>query len=169
MRSRALVAAAGLLSVLAGATVVPAAAAAADPLTAVPTTRLLSVQGHGWGHGRGMSQNGAYGAAAKYGMTSAQILGFYYPGTRPTTIADRTVRVQLRSQEAAGGSSGLDVENPGQLAVQDEASKTSYLVSSATSSRWRVQPTTAGLRVQYLKATRWTTWGTFAGPLRLDA
>jgi len=168
MRS-ALAAAAGLLTVLTATTVLPAAPAAAESATAVPATRLLSVQGHGWGHGRGMSQNGAYGAAAKYSRSSAQILDFYYPGTRATTIADRTVRLQLRSQEGAGGASTLDVENPGQLAVRDDASKVSYLLSSGTSPRWRVQPTTAGLRVQYLKGGVWTTWRTFVGPLRLDA
>ena len=33
-----------------------------------------------FGHGVGMSQRGAQQMAAKYGMTSQQILGFYYPG-----------------------------------------------------------------------------------------
>jgi SpoIID/LytB domain protein len=168
MRSRVLTVAAGLLSVLAGTTVVPAASAAADSVSAVPASRMLSVQGHGWGHGRGMSQNGAYGAAARYHLSSAQILGFYYPGTRATKIANRLVRVQLRSQEAAGAA-GVVVENPGQLALRDDASNASYLVPSSTSSRWRVQPTIAGLRVEYLKGAQWTTWRTFAGPLRLDA
>jgi stage II sporulation protein D len=169
MRSRVLTAAAGLLSVLAGATVGPAASAAAESVSAVPASRVLSVQGHGWGHGRGMSQNGAYGAAARYHLSSEQILGFYYPGTRAMKIANRPVRVQLRSQEAAGGATGVVVENPGQLALRDDASKASYLVPSSTSSRWRVQPTTAGLRVEYLTAAQWRTWRTFAGPLRLDA
>src|SRR4051794_13652140 len=105
MRSRALVAAAGLLSVLAGATVLPAAsAAAAEAVSAVPASRGRSGQGPGGGHGRGMSQNGAYGAAAKYQLSSAQILGFYSPGTRATAVPNRTVRVQLRTQESAGAT-----------------------------------------------------------------
>lgn len=33
-----------------------------------------------FGHGVGMSQRGAQQMASKYGMTCAQILGFYYPG-----------------------------------------------------------------------------------------
>ena len=147
----------------------PAAAVTRDPAVAVPTTRLLPVSGHGWGHGRGMSQNGAYGAAARYHLTSAQILAFYYPGTRATTLADRPLRVQLRSLEAAGGASGIDVENPGTLALQDEATGTVYAVPRSTSARWRVQPTSASLRVQYLRGTTWTPWRTLVGPLRLDA
>jgi stage II sporulation protein D len=40
----------------------------------------LTLRGHGWGHGVGMSQYGARAlAAAGYGY--AQILGFYYPDT----------------------------------------------------------------------------------------
>ena len=169
MRSRTLAAAAGLISVVAGTVVLPASPAAADTVRAVPGSRVLSVQGHGWGHGRGMSQNGAYGAALKHGLSSTQILDFYYPGTRATTVPNRTVRVQLRTQETAGGGAGVEVENPGELALRDDASQTSYLLASTTSPRWRVQPTAAGLRVQYLNASQWTTWRTFAGPVRLDA
>jgi stage II sporulation protein D len=36
--------------------------------------------GHGWGHGVGMSQYGAKGMADQ-GFTYEQILDFYYPGT----------------------------------------------------------------------------------------
>src|SRR5690606_18341874 len=41
----------------------------------------LTLKGHGYGHGHGMSQYGAAGAARK-GLTAAQILAFYYPGTK---------------------------------------------------------------------------------------
>ena len=41
---------------------------------------LVKVDGHGWGHGRGMSQYGSLGAA-RAGLTSKQIMRFYYPGT----------------------------------------------------------------------------------------
>jgi SpoIID/LytB domain protein len=39
----------------------------------------FSIGGHGWGHGVGMSQYGAQGAA-KLGCTYAEILAAYYPG-----------------------------------------------------------------------------------------
>jgi len=171
-------AAAGVLAALPAslllAAATPASAVATrDVAAAVPTSRVLTVAGHGWGHGRGMSQNGAYGAATKFGRTSAQILDFYYPGTRSTRLAHRALRVQLRSQEAAGASTGVDVENPGQLTVRDEAGAKTYVVARTTSARWRVQPTAAGLRVLYLEAgpkgAAWTAWRTFAGPVRVDA
>ena len=46
----------------------------------VPATGSFTIAGHGFGHGHGMSQYGANGAARK-GLTHRQILGFYYPGT----------------------------------------------------------------------------------------
>ncbi|MDX6314557.1 MAG: stage sporulation protein, partial [Streptomyces sp.] len=59
-----------------------------------PANGILVFTGHGWGHGIGMSQWGAYGAATQ-GLTAAQILDFYYPGTTPTPI-DPNMRVRLQ-------------------------------------------------------------------------
>jgi SpoIID/LytB domain protein len=53
----------------------------AVPAAPAPATSGFIVQGHGWGHGLGMSQYGAQGAA-RLGCTHAQILGTYYTGTR---------------------------------------------------------------------------------------
>jgi stage II sporulation protein D len=44
-------------------------------------TSTFVLKGAGYGHGRGMSQYGAYGAAKK-GLAWPQILSFYYPVTR---------------------------------------------------------------------------------------
>jgi hypothetical protein len=41
----------------------------------VPANGKLALTGHGWGHGHGMSQYGAQGAALK-GLTYQQILAF---------------------------------------------------------------------------------------------
>ena len=46
----------------------------------ITPTSTIAVDGHGYGHGRGMSQYGSEGAA-RAGLTSAQIMDFYYPGT----------------------------------------------------------------------------------------
>src|SRR4029077_7344995 len=43
----------------------------------------VTIDGHGYGHGVGMSQWGAYGKA-KRGMKAADILAAYYGGIRPT-------------------------------------------------------------------------------------
>jgi len=89
-----------LVLALAGA--VATVVAMASPSAAVesysrPAGTTITVAGHGWGHGHGMSQWGAYGAATK-GLSSSQILAFYYPGTsRSTTYGNPFIRVQLRA------------------------------------------------------------------------
>jgi len=66
---------------------------------------LFLFSGHGWGHGVGMSQYGAYGYAL-HGATFQQILAHYYPGTTlgraPSTqfrvlLADHKKQVSLSS------------------------------------------------------------------------
>jgi len=54
----------------------------------------LIVTGHGWGHGVGMSQYGAYGFAL-HGWGYKRILFHYYPGTGMKTVGEPTVRVLL--------------------------------------------------------------------------
>ena len=92
----------------------PAPAAAADIYTP-PADGTWSIQGHGWGHGIGMSQWGAYGAALQ-GVSYTQILDFYYPGTTMRTIGNPVIRVLLGPQVvsssavtvwAPSGGSGL--------------------------------------------------------------
>jgi SpoIID/LytB domain protein len=61
-------------------------------------------RGHGWGHGTGLSQFGAEGAA-KLGCTYPEILGAYYPGSR-VVAAPMPDRVQLRLLD---GGSRVDV------------------------------------------------------------
>ena len=45
-----------------------------------PGATAITLTGHGFGHGNGMSQYGAHGAAQQ-GLTWQQIVAFYYPGT----------------------------------------------------------------------------------------
>ncbi|MDX6480925.1 MAG: hypothetical protein QOG85_1435 [Gaiellaceae bacterium] len=59
----------------------------------------LIVTGHGWGHGVGMSQWGAYGYAL-HGWKYSRILFHYYPGTTIAKMGEPRVRVLLR--EGAG-------------------------------------------------------------------
>jgi len=62
----------------------------------------VTLSGHGFGHGHGMSQWGAYGAAAVNHLSWQSILGFYYPGTRLANLGNPTIRVRL---DAAGSGS----------------------------------------------------------------
>ena len=53
---------------------------------------VVAFSGHGWGHGLGLGQWGAYGYA-KHGWTYDRILAHYYTGTTLGTVAAPTVRV----------------------------------------------------------------------------
>ena len=61
--------------------------------TARASTALI-VTGHGWGHGVGMSQWGAYGYAL-HGWNYKRILSHYYPGTKMGRTGEANVRVLL--------------------------------------------------------------------------
>ena len=63
------------------------------------------IDGHGYGHGIGLSQWGAYGYAVDLGWSSAQILDHYYGGTVAGAVApgeQMTVRLmRLDDQQTA--------------------------------------------------------------------
>ena len=65
----------------------------ASPVQAdIPSnSSVISIEGHGWGHGVGMSQYGAYSRALSVeegggGQSAEQILSFYYPGTSLSVV-----------------------------------------------------------------------------------
>jgi stage II sporulation protein D len=59
---------------------------------------LFLFSGHGWGHGVGMSQYGAYGYA-QHGWTYNQILDHYYPGTTLGPASVSSMRVLLAERK----------------------------------------------------------------------
>src|SRR4051812_11465068 len=59
---------------------------------------LFVFNGHGWGHGVGMSQYGAYGYA-QHGWTAQQILDHYYPGTTTGKAPVSAIRVLLADKK----------------------------------------------------------------------
>ena len=70
---------------------------------------LVTITGRGFGHGHGMSQWGAYGAASQ-GVGWQQIVDHYYPGTVRTPIGNPTVRVDVSGdlgQTAFSPAAGL--------------------------------------------------------------
>jgi SpoIID/LytB domain protein len=83
MRSRFLLVL-GLL--VTGTFVGTARPAAAAPEQVIPISGGITITGHGFGHGRGMSQYGAQGRAIQ-GVKWPQIVDFYYPGTTLTTVS----------------------------------------------------------------------------------
>src|SRR4051795_4347594 len=60
----------------------------------------LVVQGHGWGHGVGLSQYGAYGYALREGRDHRFILSHYYTGSSYGTAPGTRVRVRLKRARA---------------------------------------------------------------------
>jgi stage II sporulation protein D len=61
---------------------------------------LLLFTGHGWGHGVGLSQYGAFGYA-QHGWSAGQILSHYYPGTTIGKAPVSRVRVLLADRKRA--------------------------------------------------------------------
>jgi stage II sporulation protein D len=74
----------------------PVATARVDARTATGGSATFIVTGHGWGHGVGLSQYGAYGYAQK-GTGYARIVLHYFPGTELGDAPVSRVRVLLTS------------------------------------------------------------------------
>ena len=87
---------------------------AAPIATASP---LITLTGRGWGHGVGMSQDGAEGMARK-GATSSEILAHFYRGTKIDERTGQRIRVLLREASAvtiraeAGAKLWVDTADP---------------------------------------------------------
>lgn len=143
--TRSLIALAGVLA-LAGTAAPPARAD--DALT--PTDGKVVITGHGWGHGRGMSQYGAYGAA-KQGLTSEAILAFYYTGTALGSQANNTMRVWISGDT----DSKLHFRPASGLVVYDSAGKTLKLPTSSKYTKWRISRS-GSKRVLYYRNAKGT-------------
>ncbi|TFV87776.1 SpoIID/LytB domain-containing protein [Blastococcus sp. CT_GayMR16] len=150
----------GLLGVVAPAT--PAQAADWFP---VPSNRTYTIDGHGFGHGKGMSQRGAQGAAIA-GLDVNQILAFYYPGTTQTPIGAPSVRVQLTAtvtgDQRIDSAAGTTV-----MAIQDTATGDTVY---AEPGKFRVLTQNGRERVLRYDGSAWVDFPIagrpdFAGPL----
>jgi stage II sporulation protein D len=97
---------------LSGAPATPAAA---------PGGGTFFVSGHGWGHGVGLAQYGAYGYAL-HGWTYDQIVAHYYPGTDLGDAPVKRVRVLL-----AGAAKSVAISSRSPFTVRDGAGKTHKL------------------------------------------
>jgi stage II sporulation protein D len=84
---------------------------------------LLVFSGHGWGHGVGMSQYGAFGYA-QHGWTAQQILAHYYPGTTTGKAPVSQVRVLLADKKKT-----LTLSSTVPFSVRDGLGKTHTLAA----------------------------------------
>ncbi|MGB8021783.1 MAG: SpoIID/LytB domain-containing protein [Candidatus Nanopelagicales bacterium] len=124
-----------------------------------PADGVFRLVGAGWGHGRGMSQWGAYQAGVE-GRSHTQILAFYYPGTLLRKLPAASVRVLL------SGDTGADLvvrAASGLTATMTKASGTRTVTlparpsgCSVPATLWRARATRTGLKLQ----ARCRTWRT---------
>lgn len=160
---------AGLVVPLVGAHPAEASAAkAVSELYPRPADGVYDLAGHGWGHGRGMSQHGAYGAALQ-GHTADQITGFYYPGTAKAKVANSTIRVQITDD----GADTRVQNDAGKLTVR-EVSTGKTMTMPAGPTAWRAVVSGSAMYLQSLTGTVWTTEriggrASFPGPFVFSA
>jgi SpoIID/LytB domain protein len=111
----------------------PAAASAAQEFT---------FTGRGWGHGVGMPQYGAYGAA-KAGWDVGRILAYYYRGATIARADGGAVRVLL-----ASGRSRLRVRSPGDWQAVDETTTPNTAVALRPGAEYKLRPRGTGVALR---------------------
>jgi stage II sporulation protein D len=119
MPSRRLV----LLAFLAAALLGPAGASPQTPTPSTVEATTFVISGHGWGHGVGMAQWGAYGYA-KHGVAYDRILAHYYPGTTLAPSPVTKIKVLL-----VEGAKRVVVSSPEPFDVKDAAGAVHHLVA----------------------------------------
>jgi stage II sporulation protein D len=121
----------------------------------VPKARHVVLTGHGYGHGIGMSQYGAEGAA-RLGETWRDIVAFYYPGTQVST-AGGAVRVLV----TADTTSDAKVSPAANLRIRDLGTRQVWtLPARAAITRWRISP---NRWVQRYEGGTWRRWKQMSG------
>lgn len=125
----------------------------------VPANGAVTLAGHGFGHGHGMSQWGAYGAAAVDRLSSAQILSFYYPhttvATEPTSLH---VRVLLSATDSPATGHLQVFPAPGLTATYGGASHVlPTAVAGQPITAWRVTRYQGQLALGEQVAGAWQT------------
>jgi stage II sporulation protein D len=119
----------------------------------IPVGKQLLVRGHGFGHGHGMSQYGAQGAALQ-GLTYRKILNFYYPGTTWSTVTGN-VRVLITSDT----TSDLVVSPADGLTVRDLGTGSRYALPKVSGlKRWRISVGAGNKSLLSYLTKRWHRW-----------
>ena len=117
-----------LLVLVAGSAAHGRTSALAQPVPAGAATFMVT--GHGWGHGVGLSQYGAYGYAQK-GVGYEKIVLHYFAGTELGAAPVSRVRVLLTS-----GANSLDIGSTADFKVRDGTG----VVHTATAGNYTLKP-----------------------------
>jgi stage II sporulation protein D len=142
--SRRFLGAVTALIVMATSAVLTMTPAHADPAISA-RSGSFTIHGAGWGHGWGMSQYGAYGAALK-GLSWKQILAFYYRGTRLDKLPSGT---KIKVWVSADSDNSLRVLPASGLAVSDTAGHRYTVPTGSKYRSWRISRSGAGYRLSY--------------------
>jgi stage II sporulation protein D len=141
----------------------PPASAEQIPVSG-PTT--WTVTGHGWGHGHGLSQYGALGAANQ-GLGWKQILGFYYPGTK-LGRTHGTVKVLITADKK-----DVVVDAQDGLRLRPLTGKKTFVLAKVRprATRWRILPKGQKSIVSFRPrgGGGWTKWAAFTGEAEFTA
>jgi stage II sporulation protein D len=141
----------------------PAAPASADDPYDVPDTASITLTGQGEGHGRGMSQYGAY-SAARTGVKYREILRTYYPRTR-----FKQARGSIEVAIVGDDDRDLVVQHHDRLTVRSLASGRSWPADARGATRWRVVRNASGANVVSFFNGQWRSWKTIRGAVQLAA
>ena len=105
----------------------------------------VSIEGHGFGHGRGMGQYGALGYALNFGWDHRRILAHFYGGTEAGTRPNTEIDVHLRLADAGANRGTLD----GRPLVVDSGQSFSVGANSfAAAEAARITRTPAGWTIE---------------------
>ncbi|WP_181312228.1 SpoIID/LytB domain-containing protein [Nocardioides campestrisoli] len=143
----------------------PAPVANPQDMWSVQGAAAIRVLGKGYGHGHGMSQYGAEGAA-RAGLTHQQIMEFYYPGTQWGTATGK-VRVHLTADTT---DDVVVVAKPG-TTVKNLATKKRWKLPNRTTGQWRLTTNRRNNKtiVQWRDRGSWKRWKAFSGDGELAA
>ena len=160
---------AGLLTVglvLFGALGAPSPASA-DAAWPVPGDASITIDGLGFGHGRGLSQYGAL-ARGRAGQDYREIVDFYYPGAT-WAAAGGTVRVLVSGDT----TSDVVVDPRTGLTVRAVAGGRPVVLPAKVSghrvTRWRIEPAAGGRSSVDALTRSWARWRLLAGDAEFAA
>ena len=155
-----------LTAALLGSILVPGAARgdtqqpAVNEVYPVPSGGSYTIQGRGFGHGHGLSQWGAYGAAKVANLSSNQILHFYYPHT---TLATKPVTQELRvllTAAAALAKGFLEFDPAPGLTVSPQTGDAQILRTQTDAGDaidlWRLRKSGAAISLRAHTAKGWS-------------
>ncbi|MBE7326026.1 SpoIID/LytB domain-containing protein [Nocardioides sp. Y6] len=136
----------------------PPAAQAADRVDVKRNTTVV-IDGKGYGHGKGLSQYGAQGAARE-GRTHREIAEFYYPGT-----SWGSVKGQVKVRISRATSSDLVVRSRDRLRIRAVNAKQTWMLPDNGAQLWRLTTNRRNRTVVQFQrpGARWKRYAAFSG------